>query len=232
MHEAGITIVFVRHGHVEDNSHREGIRLIGVTDVPLSARGLEEAGQLAACFERAPQVDAFYTSPLARARGTAEAIAHVIGRAAQVDPALSEINCGELEGLPIAAVRADHPQLWQQNEKQDDEAFRWPGGESYAEFRARALGWLGRLTTRHPDGVVVAVTHSGFISQVLGAIQGLSPARWEANRPGNTTLTTITWSRGGGDVLSFDVGACTRPPHRIHRDETWSVAPAPDPPAV
>jgi broad specificity phosphatase PhoE len=211
-----VTVVLVRHGHVADNGARDGIRLIGHTDVPLSSQGLREAQQLATCLEDAPAIAGFYTSPLRRARWTAEALARVIGRDAVADPALCEIDCGALDGMPIAEVKRRHASVWARNEAQDDRFFRWPGGESYAELRARVVNWLAGVTGRHAGGVVVAVTHAGFISQAIGALQGLSPARWSDNRPGNTSLTTLEWPREGAPrLIDFDIKACAAPPYRI-----------------
>ncbi|CAN5749340.1 hypothetical protein BH24GEM1_BH24GEM1_31730 [soil metagenome] len=57
------------------------------------------------------------------------------------------------------------------------------------------------------------MTHAGVISQILGALAGTSPARWEAFRPGNAALTEIDWTRGSGTVLSFD--------DRAHLPAAW-----------
>lgn len=76
---------------------------------------------------------------------------------------------------------------------QHDDAFRWPGGESYAEFRARVLRALSRLAARHPGATVAVFTHSGVISQVLGTLRGRLAAQWERDRPEPMSATTVTW---------------------------------------
>ncbi len=60
------------------------------------------------------------------------------------------------------------------------------------------------IVARHPGRTVAVVTHSGIISQVLGAMHGLSPAAWEPFRPGNASITEVRWDDGGGTVLRFD----------------------------
>jgi alpha-ribazole phosphatase/probable phosphoglycerate mutase len=51
---------------------------------------------------------------------------------------------------------------------------------------------------------VLVVTHAGVISQILGALRGVRPARWEPLRPGNASLTSVTWQGDGGELLRFD----------------------------
>jgi broad specificity phosphatase PhoE len=90
------------------------------------------------------------------------------------------------------------------NLRQEDDRLRWPGGESYREFRARCLGALRSLARAHPGGRVAVVTHAGVISQVIGHITGAGAARWEAGRPGTTALTEVEWWRGSARVVRFD----------------------------
>ena len=85
--------------------------------------------------------------------------------------------------------------LWARNKSQKDDAFRWPSGESYAEFRARVVGSLTRLAARHPGETVAVVTHAGFISQVLGTLKGERAAAWEPDRPDPLSATTVLWDR-------------------------------------
>jgi broad specificity phosphatase PhoE len=118
--------------------------------------------------------------------------------------ALQEINCGTLDGLPLDQVQRSHRDLWRANQLQLNEDFRWPGGESYREFRRRCLIAVRTLARKHPQGRIALVTHAGVISQVMGFLMGATPAQWERYRVGNTAATEIDWERGGGRVVRFD----------------------------
>ena len=48
------------------------------------------------------------------------------------------------------------------------------------------------------------MTHAGVVSQIVGALRGLRPARWEPYRPMNTGITEIVWNHESGSVVSFD----------------------------
>lgn len=96
------------------------------------------------------------------------------------------------------------PDLWAVNLRQEDERFRWPGGESYREFRSRCLRAVRAIARTHRGKRIALVTHAGVVSQLLGAMHGLSAARWERYRPANTALTVVEWGCGSGALVSFD----------------------------
>ena len=108
-----------------------------------------------------------------------------------------------LDGMPLKEVQRKYPVLWASNLRQTDEHFRWPGGESYHEFRERCLRAVAAMAARH-RGRIGVVTHAGVISQMLGALAGRSPAQWEPFRPGHTALTEIVWTARGAQVLRYD----------------------------
>jgi alpha-ribazole phosphatase/probable phosphoglycerate mutase len=105
--------------------------------------------------------------------------------------------------MPLEEVRRKYPGLWASNLRQSDEHFRWPGGESYHEFRERCLRAVAGLAARH-RGRIGVVTHAGVISQTLGALAGRSPAQWGPFRPGHTGITEIEWTTSGARVLRYD----------------------------
>jgi alpha-ribazole phosphatase/probable phosphoglycerate mutase len=176
----------------------------GWTDLPLNPTGLQQRERLHRRFLAEKEIEAIYSSPLQRARSTATAIAEATGLMPRFDPDLREIHCGEVDGQPIAFVKQRFPELWNLNLSQLDDQFRWPAGESYREFRERCVRALDRIAEAHAARRVILVTHAGVVTQVLGAIHGLRPARWEPFRPENTSLTEIHWQAGAGELLSFN----------------------------
>lgn len=130
---------FLRHGETENN--RLGL-VAGASDVPLNTTGLAQA-QAAARRLAGSGIDAIWSSPLRRARDTAQCVATVLGLDIAIVPELAERNWGELEGQPRELrVRGVTP----------------PGGESLEAFRARTLAGLARVT---PGRLPLIVAHSG-----------------------------------------------------------------------
>ena len=106
-------IYLVRHGQTEFN--REG-RYQGRVDSPLTELGLAQAraagARLAALAAEEGGNWIIETSPLGRARRTAEIIAQSMGLPAlTVDPRLIEVSYGEIEGLTAAEIEARWPKV-------------------------------------------------------------------------------------------------------------------------
>lgn len=159
--------VLVRHGEAEGN---RDLRYLGSTDAPLTPAGEMQARQLAASL-LPYHVAAIYTSPLLRARATAQAIGGTLGLAPRVDGRLREADFGAWEGLTRDEARARDPQLladWETGA-----AVAPPEGEGMEEVRERALDAVDEWTAAHTGQVVAIVSHVGPIKALLCAALGL-----------------------------------------------------------
>src|SRR3712207_871420 len=139
--------------------------------VGLGEDGRSQADALARRFASGGGVDAVWTSPIQRARETAEPIAGRLGLLAWDSDALCEIDFGDWTGQAFENLRDDpHWRRW--NEARGSE--RPPGGESMAEAQARAVGEVERVRAEYPNGRVVLVSHGDIIKAVLADVLGLS----------------------------------------------------------
>jgi broad specificity phosphatase PhoE len=193
-------ILMIRHGSTNPRG-----RLCGSSDVPLSAVGQAELDRLVRRPAARPAPDVLFMSTLSRAQHVAAAL----GRAWMLQPQPAEwareIHCGDVEGMALEDVQRRLPELWARNEAQNDDTFAWPGGESYANFRARIIEGLRSAVEAHQGGRVAIVTHAGVISQVLGVICSRRAAAWEPDRPLPLTATEITWHDGAPSaVLTYN----------------------------
>jgi len=128
-------LVLVRHGQTDAN--RCGL-LLGRADPPLCAGGREQAEALARAL---PAPSRLISSPLARARETADALAAASGTVVEIDPRWVEMDYGALDGRPASALDADGWRTWR-----DDPAHVPAGGESLAAI----LG--GKVTAGSSEG--------------------------------------------------------------------------------
>ncbi len=186
-----LRLALVRHG---SSTWNELHRIQGQLDPPLSPRGQEQARRLAERF-RGRRPAGFYSSDLARARETAEAVAEVIGCRPVLLPELREIALGEWEGLTREDIMARYPQLWERWVGDPD----WdlvPGGERAADFERRVRDVLHRIEGRHPHGDVLVVTHGGVIQVALGEALGWPGSRGAFPfRIQNTSISVIDIGR-------------------------------------
>ena len=151
-------LVLIRHGEAQGN--RE-MRYLGSTDVPLTARGWTQAEQVAGALARF-HVEAIYSSPLARAMVTAQAIAQVAGHPVVVEAGLRETAYGDWEGLTRAEVASSTPDSLRQWEV-DPEVAPPGAGESLRATQLRVVKCVGALSLRHPDATLALVSHVGPI---------------------------------------------------------------------
>jgi 2,3-bisphosphoglycerate-dependent phosphoglycerate mutase len=185
------TLLLVRHAETDDNV---AMRLSGWTDTDLSARGECQVALLADHFNREHgQIDALYSSPLIRARRTAEAIGALTGHTPILLNDLREMHFGELDGLPFEELRSAYAHLLDADENSAIEDFMWPSGESRSGFTARALRVVNDIANCHPGRVVGVVTHGGLIATLLTILHGESAANWRKWVVPNASLSEIVW---------------------------------------
>ncbi len=163
-------IHLVRHGETEWNRAR---RLQGTIDTPLNWIGVAQARHLADRFSRRP-VSSVVTSPLARARSTALAIARASHSAFVVDPLLAEIDHGSWAGLTIPTIARMCPGAVTDGQLQP-EALEG-GGETRAAAYRRASTVLRRLVAAAPAAPVVVVSHGVVNALLICAAVGNVPA--------------------------------------------------------
>lgn len=162
-----LRLLLVRHGRTAWNVER---RVLGRTDLPLDEVGLEQAAALPA---RIGAVDRVWSSPLLRARQTAQ----VLGEPA-LEPGLQEMDQGELEGLYGEEMAARHGELLRRW-REDPTGVRLPGGEAMEEVQARAIAALYRIADESPPGATVAVvTHQIVLGTICCALAGEGLVAW------------------------------------------------------
>ena len=186
-----IRFAMIRHGHTDWN--RAG-RIQGRTDIPLdnAAREILKAYRLPEGWQ---DVD-LYSSPLMRARETAEIVS---GRVPQTVDPLIEMDWGKWEGLKGVDLKADP-----QNGFRDIEYWGWdyrpPEGESPADVWARLSPWLFNLKADS-----IAVCHIGTMRMVLAKAHGwnfLGPAPFAVKR---NRLFIVEFDAGEVRVATPDI---------------------------
>lgn len=194
---SGTRLLLVRHAHTAST------HLCGSTDAPLSAEGNAQVTTLLerVCQRRPPH--AVYASPLQRATLVARALATTWQTPWQPHATIAEIDCGDVEGLSFDDVARRWPDAWQRNAAQLDDDFRWPGGETYAAFRARVVAGLTTIAEAHPGALILVITHAGVVSQVLGLLRKRPAAVWDAERPTHLAGAGLWWDEGGPSALGF-----------------------------
>lgn len=194
---AATTLLLVRHAAHERVDRMLCGRMPGVH---LGADGRAQAARLAEWLARR-EPRAIHASPQPRAQETAAPVAARCGLPLRTAPALDEIDFGEWTGQEFAALAGD-PRWQRWNAFRATQ--RAPGGESMIEAQARALGWARSLPARHPDAVVVAVSHADVIKALIAGVLGLSLDAHARFAIDPASISTVVLWESGGMVLRMN----------------------------
>ncbi|MFE3827040.1 histidine phosphatase family protein [Streptomyces sp. NPDC059092] len=196
------TLFLVRHG--ETVWHAEN-RYTGVSDIELTPRGVEQAGELG-IWAGGARLDAIVTSPLGRARRTAEPAVRTTGLTAVVEPELAEIDFGVAEGRTLAELQASHPRETAAFVS-DPAAHPLPGGEDPKAAAGRGAAALLRLADARPGGRVLVVAHNTLFRLVLCRLLGIPESAYRRVLPGirNCAITEVRVTAGQPALLSYNV---------------------------
>ncbi|QNG23774.1 histidine phosphatase family protein [Rhodococcus triatomae] len=184
-------IALVRHGETEWNRRR---LLQGATDIPLNDTGRSQARQTGAVLA-AESWTALVSSPLVRARETAEIIGAALGLApCRTDPDLIERSYGAAEGL----TREHAHREWPHGPA--------PGTEEISAAVLRGRRALRTLVEDLPGASIVAVTHGALVRGLLESLLGEPVPRIP-----NGAISVVRHTAGDWTVESVGTGPPTRP---------------------
>jgi broad specificity phosphatase PhoE len=182
------TLYLVRHGRTNGNVLKQ---LIGSTDIPLDEIGYRQAERIADRLALGTRADVIVTSPLIRARTTAEIIGKKLGLEPVIAPGLVEMNFGDLEGLTIDVVAERYPELALQAMNLDDNNLAWPNGDTRRGFHERVLNAFLDILREYSNHSVIVVAHGGVLGSFLAQVEGNPPNNWQAYQLANCGLSHI-----------------------------------------
>jgi 2,3-bisphosphoglycerate-dependent phosphoglycerate mutase len=189
MKDTGTLFVFLRHGESTGNAEK---RHQGQADFPLTERGKKQAEKLAKYWlNKGITFDKAISSPLIRAKETAEILINHLKTDLVFDPLWMERDNGQLAGLLHDEAKIVHP-------PPDFIHIYEPiaaTGESLWELYLRAGTALNKLV-KNPPGQYLVITHGGLLNMLMHALIGVTP---QPNFQGphfkisNTGYTTVRY---------------------------------------
>lgn len=182
-------ILVVRHGRTRSNAR--GL-FLGRADPPLDDLGRSQAAALGRAIG---PVDQVITSPLLRARETAEQIDGPV----VVDERFIELDYGEWDEQPLDAVDRDAWAAWQA-----DIEFAPPGGESLTALGARVSGALDELAPDVRGRTIVIVTHVSPLKAAVAWALGVGDEIAWRLFVAPASITRIDVSRGCPALVGFN----------------------------
>jgi broad specificity phosphatase PhoE len=179
------TALLMRHGETRWN--REG-RVMGRNPVELSENGRAQV-EAVVVLARSLRPDLIVTSPLVRARQTAEIIADGLGGVEITeDPGIAEVSYGRWEGMTYYELIEDpHYAIYRESPVE----YPTPGGETIPHVQARGVAAVHRAVAANPGRRILFVSHGDIIRTVLCYFLGLELKFFHRVRIDNAALSGI-----------------------------------------
>jgi broad specificity phosphatase PhoE len=191
-------IIFIRHGQTTSNAAR---LLVGVSDPALTKLGERQARALRPFLLNVKEV---WTSPLVRARATAELA--VPNLPALVKPTFIEVDYGSLDGQPLNRVTEEQ---WRAFEHDHNTAFG--DGESLASVDQRVHAELDELLTDQTSLLHDATSHLAIVSHMSPIKSAMTWAlgvsgsvAWRMNLS-NGSMTTVGSRMWTPSLMNYNV---------------------------
>ena len=184
-------VYLIRHGKTQWNleSRYQGAN----GDSPLLKDSYREIELLASSLQRIPFEHA-YTSPLKRARVTAQALLNHLNPEIPltIDSRLKEFNLGKMEGMHFEDVAAKWPEVLKNfrhhPDKYDESLVE---GESFLEVIARFRAAIEEYCRQYPNGNILVISHGAALNAAINALIRTPLAQLKDRGGLSNTSTTI-----------------------------------------
>ena len=183
-------IIFLRHAQAENNTKRI---LAGRTEgVPLTKTGIEQAERIAKYL--APiEISAIYSSPIERAKHTAEIVANTFDEdtvGVELDERLTEIDMGKFTRMNYDDMFAKYGNIFLKF-YENDPVISEHEVETFPNVQKRVLDLVDHVLKKHNNENVILVTHMDPIKSMLAKVMNLLPETLFELIIANASLTII-----------------------------------------
>lgn len=179
-----LKVILLRHGETAYNA--DGNRYCGRTDIGLTEKGLAQASKIFTVLKH-EHIDAVYSSPLQRARWTAEIASG--NQIVEADDRLIEADFGLWEGKTKEEFNAEDPALWKQWMADPGTARAGGTGETGAEIVNRVADFFNEIYKKHNGELVMVVAHNGINRLYLAFKMGMPLANYRRFDMENSAIT-------------------------------------------
>jgi len=158
-------------------------------------------------------VSAVFSSPLLRARQTAQAIADASGVNVEIVEELTEVNVGLWEGKPWDVIERESSQAYHAF-MADPANNPYLGGESIQNVQHRAQPALDRLGAANLGRAIAVVAHNVVNRAYIAHLMEISVGKYRGIPQSNCGVNLIRYRPSGAKLLTINTVAHLDEPHR------------------
>lgn len=194
-------VILIRHGR--SNYNELGLFQGSCDDSFLTVNGVKMAAKTGAYLAQFP-LNAIYTSPLQRAKQTADVLSQDHPRLSQIQPSqpiisedLKEIHLPAWQGLRYKFVREQYAEqyaIWKET-PQEFSMLDHSGTPFYPvqELFDRSLTFWQSTLPNHPNQTIAVVSHGGTIQALIATALGLQPHVFHRMQQSNCAISILNF---------------------------------------
>ncbi|MBK8417675.1 histidine phosphatase family protein [Candidatus Villigracilis saccharophilus] len=194
-------LYFVRHGESEANTRH----VISNRESPfgLTALGKRQAAKLAESLKSIP-MNSIFSSPILRARETAEILSQKLQLPIHITESLREYDCGILEDKSDEASWEAHRTTYHEWTLRQNFQEKPEGGESFLDIQNRFLPFIEKIThdNLHADNHILLIGHGGLFTLMLPLVLTDIDKDFFSNGFGHTECVTAELCPSGLVMIS------------------------------
>jgi broad specificity phosphatase PhoE len=190
-------LLLIRHGETDWNKER---KVQGFSDIDLNDVGLHQAQRLALSLKN-HNIHVIYSSPLIRARKTAQIINQYHNAPIHLEDNLMEMNQGDFEGLSFQELMT-REKVFLGKWISDPASVKMPNGESLTELQARAWKVIENIIFKHVNALVVS--HSFTIASILCKIKDINLSKFRTVHVDTASKTIVRFMNGAASIELFN----------------------------
>ena len=181
-------IIFLRHAQAENNTKRI---LAGRTEgVPLTKTGIQQAEQISE-YLKPLDISAIYSSPIERAKHTAEIVTKNSAIDVELDDRLTEIDMGKFTRMNYDDMFAKYGNIFLKF-YENDPVIAEHEVETFPNVQKRILDMVDHVIKKHNNENVILVTHMDPIKSMLANVMDLKPKTLFELIIANASFTILT----------------------------------------
>ena len=181
-------IIFLRHAQAENNTKRI---LAGRTEgVPLTKTGIQQAEQISE-YLKPLDISAIYSSPIERAKHTAEIVTKNSAIDVELDDRLTEIDMGKFTRMNYDDKFAKYGNIFLKF-YENDPVIAEHEVETFPSVQKRILDMVDHVIKKHKNENVILVTHMDPIKSMLANVMDLKPKTLFELIIANASFTILT----------------------------------------
>lgn len=195
------TVYLIRHGESEANIQDV---FAGSADYLLTEKGIKQAEKTAKALAKV-DFSAIYSSPLSRARKTAEPFATNAKKQVTVIENLREINCGDWERMTYKDIEEQYPDQFPEHWFLHFGEAHPPHGESIIEAGNRFYQAVEELAKKHPGERILITAHAGVIRTFYAMVSKIAPKDMGVKIPfpTNASYSVVVYDEGKFEPIIY-----------------------------